>query len=146
GRDSGAACEFREVGDELLTGRALRDIASIKREVATVRQCRTDACQYACMAGQIGIVENSRAKLERAGAAVRHDLDAIEIGKMLGLENPRDLIEAVASAVNDEGLLARLQSVQQILDVRNAGVDEYDIVNNRAVGRHTRRANKRLNV
>ena len=50
---------------------------------------------------------------------------------MFGFENPRDLIEAVAAGVDHERFLAGLQSVEQVLDIGHAGIDEDDIADDR---------------
>jgi hypothetical protein len=74
---------------------------------------------------------------------MRDDLDAGKIGEMLGLQDGGDLGKPVAASVDDEGLLARLQSVQEILNIGHIGIDEDDIVNVRRAIRADRRVGAR---
>jgi hypothetical protein len=76
------------------------------------------------MARQIAVVERSRAEVDRPRRPVTDDRDRRQASQLVGRKEVGDLLEAVAAGIKDEGRFARRQPGKQILQIRNAGIDE----------------------
>ena len=103
----------------------LRHIAAIKQNVPRLRQHAADGRQLGLVVRKIAAVQHCIPKIQRSLAAMRYDMNGINVSSPLQIGD--HLIQAVKVGIKDEYFSRLGQTVNQRLVICDSGIDENDV-------------------